>query len=58
MIILSVQQNGFLFTELNFSICYPSLSYEISPDFTQLDRGPPRLSTKQSLGQQWRKIFN
>ena len=50
MIILSVPQNGFFFHRAEFFTCYPSLSCEISPDFTQLDRGPPRLSTKQSLG--------
>ena len=45
-----------LFNEVNFSflsnkffICYPSLSCKISPDFIQLVRGPPGLSTKQSL---------
>ena len=32
-----------------FFICYPSLSCKISPDFIQLVRGPPGLSTKQSL---------
>ena len=37
-------------TKLNFShVILLSLSCEISPDFTQLDRGPPGLSTNQSF---------
>ena len=38
-----------LFYQNKFFICYPSLSCKISSDFIQLDRGPPGLSTKQSL---------
>ena len=39
----------FVFHQTKFFTCYSSLSCERSPDFTQLDRGPPELSTKQSL---------
>ena len=39
----------FFFHRTELFTCYPSLSREMWPYFTQLDRRPPGLSTKQSL---------
>ena len=50
MIILSVPRSEFLFFhQTKFFTSYPSLSCKLSPDFIQVDRGLPGLSTKQSL---------
>ena len=40
----------FFFHQTKFFICYSSLSCEMSPDLTQLDRGPPGLSGDNSGG--------
>ena len=40
----------FFFHRTKLFTCYPSLSREMWPYFTQLDRRPPGLSTKQSFG--------
>ena len=40
----------FFFHRTELFTCYPSLSREMRPYFTQLDRRPPGLSTKQSFG--------
>ena len=50
MIVLSVQRSEFLFFLPNLIFhMLSSSSCKLSPEFTRVDRGPPGLSTKQSL---------